>query len=216
MMRYPPRGRFSTTIGTRPTTVRTDTLSLYRECPAGTVRVGRGAWRPSDPTFSEARLCVVCGSSLTGRRRQSHHCSDQCRAEGARAAHRRRIAARLDEIAETVEALRQELRLQENSTAFSCAATELGVVVKSTNSVRPSVSTTALERGLHRIIAEIQDGLRHGYFEFNLTCEVVSQSRRRLTLRAGKNYQFLIPEDDCLTLTAPMVDSRDGSDSNAA
>jgi hypothetical protein len=88
--------------------------------------------------------------------------------------------------------------------------------VKSTNSVRPGVSTTALERGLQRIIAEIQDGLRHGYFEFTLTCEVVSQGRRRLTLRAGRNYQFLIPEDDCLRLTAPMVDSRDGSDSDAA
>ena len=87
--------------------------------------------------------------------------------------------------------------------------------MKSTNALSP-IALTALERALHRVLAEIHGGLQHGYFEFGLTCEVVSQGRRRLTLRAGKNYQFLIPEYDCLTLTAPMIDSRDGSDTNTA
>jgi hypothetical protein len=55
----------------------------------------------------------------------------------------------------------------------------------------------ARDRALARIIAEIHAGLRHGYFEYTLTCEVLGQGRRRLVLHAGKSYQFLIPADDC-------------------
>ena len=32
-----------------------------------------------------------------------------------------------------------------------------------------------IDRALDRVLAEIHDGLRHGYFEFTLTCEVVGQ-----------------------------------------
>ena len=73
-------------------------------------------------TPQETRLCAVCDAPLTGRRRQAQHCSDRCRAEGARMAHRRCIAAHLDGIAEAVEALRQELRLQEDPGAPERAA----------------------------------------------------------------------------------------------
>ena len=57
--------------------------------------------------------------------------------------------------------------------------------------------TTALDGALRRIAAEIVDGLRHGYFEFRVTCEVIGQGRRRLVLHAGKSYQFVIPVGDC-------------------
>jgi hypothetical protein len=57
--------------------------------------------------------------------------------------------------------------------------------------------TNQLERALHRLIAEIQDGLRHGHFEYTLTCEVIGKGGRRLVLHAGKSYQFVIPADDC-------------------
>jgi hypothetical protein len=53
---------------------------------------------------------------------------------------------------------------------------------------------------LQRVLAEIHAGLRHGYFEYTLTCEIVSQGKRRLVLRAGKHYQFLIGADECETL----------------
>ena len=56
-------------------------------------------------------------------------------------------------------------------------------------------STT--DRALRRIEAEIVDGLRHGYFDFRLTCEVIGQGRRRLLLRVGKTHQFVIPACDC-------------------
>ncbi|HUK32927.1 MAG TPA: hypothetical protein VLV86_03390 [Vicinamibacterales bacterium] len=49
-----------------------------------------------------------------------------------------------------------------------------------------------------RLAAEITDGLRHGYFEFTLTCEVVAGNRRRLVFKAGKSHQFVIPEDECV------------------
>jgi hypothetical protein len=70
----------------------------------------------------------------------------------------------------------------------------------------------AIDRALSRILAEIQDGLRHGFFEYTLTCEVVGQERRRLTLRAGKSHQFVIPKDECIRATAQNHDSCDGSE----
>jgi hypothetical protein len=75
----------------------------------------------------------------------------------------------------------------------------------------------SLDRALQRVLAEIQDGLRHGYFELTVACEIVGQERRRLTLRAGKSYQFVIPKEDCLrSAGTPTVDSCDGSDPHAA
>ena len=63
----------------------------------------------------------------------------------------------------------------------------------------------------------IRDGLCHGYFEFALTCEVIGQERRRLTLRAGKSYQFVIAKEDCVrSAVSPTLDSSDGSDTHAA
>jgi len=55
----------------------------------------------------------------------------------------------------------------------------------------------AIDRALRRVLAEIHAGLRHGYFEYVVTGEVIGQGRRRLTLRAGKNYQFVIPIEEC-------------------
>lgn len=75
--------------------------------------------------------------------------------------------------------------------------------------------TTMLDRALRRVLAEIQDGLRHGFFDFSLTCEVIGQERRRMTLRAGKSHQFVIPKEDCLRSAASPSDSCDGSDSAA-
>jgi len=65
----------------------------------------------------------------------------------------------------------------------------------------------AIDRAMKRIINEIQDGLRHGFFEFTLTCEIIGQERRRLTLWAGKSYQFVIPRDDCLRTASDKSDS---------
>ena len=57
----------------------------------------------------------------------------------------------------------------------------------------------AMDRAVRRVLSEIHEGLQHGYFEFTLSCEVIGQGRRRLQLRAGKTYQFLIPAEQCET-----------------
>jgi hypothetical protein len=54
--------------------------------------------------------------------------------------------------------------------------------------------TGELEKAVQRITAEILDGIAHGHFELSVTCEVIGGGRRRLVLRAGKSYVFLLPE----------------------
>jgi hypothetical protein len=77
--------------------------------------------------------------------------------------------------------------------------------------VRSGDQTPAIDRAVSRVLAEIHDGLRHGFFEFTLTCEVVGQERRRLTLRAGKSHQFVLSKDECTRAIARNTDSYDGS-----
>ena len=76
-------------------------------------------------------------------------------------------------------------------------------------------TSASRDRALRRVVAEIVDGLRHGYFDFAVTCEVISQERRRLVLRAGKTHQFLIPKNECMADATPSADSCDRSDTNA-
>jgi hypothetical protein len=56
-----------------------------------------------------------------------------------------------------------------------------------------------VDRALRRVLAEIREGLRHGHFEYVLTCDVIGHGRRRLVLRAGKSYQFVLPVEECST-----------------
>jgi hypothetical protein len=73
----------------------------------------------------------------------------------------------------------------------------------------------ALDRTMSRVIAELREGLRHGFFEITVTCEIVSREQRRLTIRAGKSYQFLLPKDACVASTEEPIDSSNGSDIHA-
>ena len=68
-----------------------------------------------------------------------------------------------------------------------------------------------IDRALRRVLGEIHDGLHHGYFEFTLSCEITGQGRRRLELRAGKTYQFLIPAEECKTLDTSCDLRREGA-----
>lgn len=73
-----------------------------------------------------------------------------------------------------------------------------------------------LDRALRRIVAEIRDGVRHGYFECTVTCEVIGQERHRVTLKAGRSFQFVISKEGCLSPAGSECDSRNGSDTDAA
>jgi hypothetical protein len=53
-----------------------------------------------------------------------------------------------------------------------------------------------LEPAIERVVAELREGLRHGFFEYRLIGEIVSGRKRQLILEAGKKYRFTTPEED--------------------
>ena len=51
---------------------------------------------------------------------------------------------------------------------------------------------TALDR-LNELVV---DGLRHGFFDIEIGCEVGNGGKRHLTIKAGKSHKFTIPETE--------------------
>ena len=49
---------------------------------------------------------------------------------------------------------------------------------------------------MERLTREVRDGLRHGFFELTVACEIVKGGKRGLTIKAGKTHRFTIPEDE--------------------
>ena len=47
---------------------------------------------------------------------------------------------------------------------------------------------------LEKVVAE---GLRHGFFDCSITCEIGNGGKRQLVIHAGKSHKFTIPEDEC-------------------
>jgi hypothetical protein len=64
----------------------------------------------------------------------------------------------------------------------------------------PSIQNRAygrqLREALDRIEGLVVDGLRHGFFDYSLACEIGKDGRRQLMIRAGKSHKFTIPEDE--------------------
>ena len=69
-------------------------------------------------------------------------------------------------------------------------------------SVTAPAAGVTCDRMLQRLVAEVTDGLRHGYFELHVGCEIVGRDRRQVTLRAGKSHRFLIPHEECVVSAA--------------
>jgi len=53
-----------------------------------------------------------------------------------------------------------------------------------------------LDQAKECLIREIDDGLRHGFFDLAVTCETVNGKKRQLTIKAGKNHRFTIPKEE--------------------
>ncbi len=62
-------------------------------------------------------------------------------------------------------------------------------------STTTATSATVLNRALEHVRDRLVDGLRHGFFEFTIRCEVVKDRKRRLVVTTGKSEQFTIPAD---------------------
>lgn len=54
-------------------------------------------------------------------------------------------------------------------------------------------SLDKMTRTLNKIIS---DGMRHGFFDLSVACEIRKERRREVTIKAGKNYRFVIPESE--------------------
>lgn len=64
-----------------------------------------------------------------------------------------------------------------------------------------SISSGTIARGqvqeaLCRMEALLVDGLKHGFFDYSVTCETVNGGRRLLIIRAGKSHKFTIPAEE--------------------
>ena len=53
-----------------------------------------------------------------------------------------------------------------------------------------------LREALDRLCSLVVDGLRHGFFDYSITCEIGKGRKRQLVIRAGKSDKFTIPEDE--------------------
>ena len=58
------------------------------------------------------------------------------------------------------------------------------------------LSENVLNRALDHVRDQLVDGLRHGFFEFTITCELVKDRKRRLVVTTGKSEQFTIPANE--------------------
>lgn len=60
------------------------------------------------------------------------------------------------------------------------------------------MNTNELEKFMGLLKREILSGLRHGFFDFQITTEVIKGKKRRVTFKAGKTHLFVINEDEFL------------------
>jgi hypothetical protein len=58
--------------------------------------------------------------------------------------------------------------------------------------VKAGQAREALDR-LERLVIE---GLKHGFFDYSIGCQVANGGKRQLVIRAGMSHKFTIPEDE--------------------
>jgi hypothetical protein len=61
-----------------------------------------------------------------------------------------------------------------------------------------------LNNAVRKLLEEFYAGLAHGFFEYEITCEIINANKRRLNIKAGKTFQFIIPVEDLLKTTPEM------------
>ena len=55
-----------------------------------------------------------------------------------------------------------------------------------------------VREALDRLEGLVVEGLKHGFFDYSIACEIDNGGKRRLVIRAGKSHKFTIPEDELL------------------
>jgi hypothetical protein len=58
------------------------------------------------------------------------------------------------------------------------------------------VRSGQVREALDRLEGLVVEGLRHGFFDYSIACEIANGGKRQLVIRAGKSHKFTIPEDE--------------------
>jgi len=53
-----------------------------------------------------------------------------------------------------------------------------------------------VREALDRLEGLMVDGLKHGFFDCSIVCEIGSGGKRHLVIRAGKSHKFTIPAEE--------------------
>ena len=53
-----------------------------------------------------------------------------------------------------------------------------------------------VREALDQLEGLVVEGLKHGFFEYTIACEVGSGGKRQLVIREGKSHKFTIPENE--------------------
>ena len=65
--------------------------------------------------------------------------------------------------------------------------------------IAPSLQRIArgqIREALDRLEGLVLDGLKHGFFDYSITCEIGKGGKRHLVIGAGKSHKFTIPADE--------------------
>jgi len=65
-----------------------------------------------------------------------------------------------------------------------------------TNPTFQRAKSGQVREALDRLEGLAVDGLKHGFFDYSITCEVTNSGKRQLVIRAGKSHKFTILENE--------------------
>jgi len=58
------------------------------------------------------------------------------------------------------------------------------------------VARGQVREALDRLEGLVVDGLKHGFFDYSIACEIGNGGKRHLVIRAGKSHKFTIPAEE--------------------
>jgi hypothetical protein len=53
-----------------------------------------------------------------------------------------------------------------------------------------------VREALDRLEGLVVEGLKHGFFDYSIACEIANGGKRQLVIRAGTSHKITIPEDE--------------------
>jgi hypothetical protein len=71
-----------------------------------------------------------------------------------------------------------------------------GRILDSGESATPPTVENQCTLALEKLRQVVLDGLRHGFFECSVQCDMTNGKRRRLVIKAGVSHQFTISADE--------------------